>query len=198
MLSGCTANKNTDNPPTESPTLAATFTPTIILTATATAIPTEIPTPTVSPTPDPNRYTEQSATPKFSYVPPEKWTNRNMIGDIDGWVGPNEMRISFQTLGNGSDAKMASKEWIDRLLQGSQYEILSEGPFITYAGVDAYKTELKVNFTQSPDKVYHFVEYFFLYKGSIVEAGFSRNFSDNSDYDAIIDQMMTTFQFEAK
>ena len=196
LLSGC-SNKQTEIPPTALPsateTIAPTFTPTEPPTPTITSTATEIPTPTVSPTPDPNRFTETGASIPYSYVPPKNWIRYQAIGTISGWRASGDMMLVFQELGKANSAQAGAKEWVDRLFQGSTYEVLSEGPFENYFGIDAYKIELKVKFNQG-EAVYYFSDYYFQKNNKLVNASYHRYFGGTDQFDSVIDEVMKTFQ----
>ena len=129
---------------TEIPTLTATTVPsnTPSPEPTFTFTPEPSHTPTLQPTAEPNRYFETGASILFSYLPPEKWTKKPMVGKIIGWIGPDKAMLTFQDLGDSQSAQGASTYWTPLMMQMTQYEILSEGAFQTTTGLDAYKVTI--------------------------------------------------------
>jgi hypothetical protein len=152
------------------------------------------PTETLTPTPEVNRFFENSASVQFSYVHPVNWQKSLVVGKIYGWRGPDKSTLYFQDLGDAKTAKEAADYWVSLMLQGSEYEITSEGPFQTNANLDAYKVVSKVS-NEASESPQYIVMYYFQEKGTLIQATFVRNWDIHQDFDAMIDQLMATFRF---
>jgi hypothetical protein len=197
LLTGCSQIKTAIFPPTATSTPTVTLTPTTTNTSTPVFTPTAIdtPTPTISPTPEPNRFFERSSAVHFSYIPPTGWIKRPVVGKIYGWKTIDSTLLSFQDLGTANTSEDAARNWTKLLYAGSEYELITEEPFTTNANIDAYKVVGKVKFKGS-EKIYYTVDYYFQAKTFIVQAGYSRNWELQQDFDAMIDQLMATFRIE--
>ncbi|MGB7539115.1 MAG: hypothetical protein WBM17_11300, partial [Anaerolineales bacterium] len=160
----------------------ATDTPTApILTPTATR--TSIPTRT--PFPTPSRYFETSGPVHFSFIPPYEWLMREWKSSpYTAWHWSRSkgrtFDIGFFWEQYSGSAKSFAMEVVQSIDSGSnndprtEYKMISEGVFITDAGVESYKIIYKSNDYTANFFLYH-IYYYFYREGNIIKALFLRD-----------------------
>ena len=143
-----------------------------------------------------NRFVDKTTNIHFSYNPPENWERTIMVDPMYGYRYLDDTTLSFQFLGNNyPSAKEGSDAWIELMLKGSEYETISSENFKTNSNTDAYKIVDKVKFTNREDYLL-FTFYYFQENGTLIQASFDRKWDFHQDLDEMIDQSMSTFQFE--
>ena len=87
----------------------------------------------------------------------------------------------------------AAKKMLDSLTPGGGVKILSQGKFISDAGLDAYKVVIVMS---SQGQNLQLAVYFFQKRGFLIEAVYLRLAELNKEQDSIVDQSLKTVQYE--
>ena len=147
----------------------------------------------------PNRFIENAAITKFSYIPPVGWKKITSTGSsLTSWEGPvqpggNACMLVFTVEPSKLSSAEVAKELAGKLSSGGSVRILSQGKFINDAGLDAYKLVLVIS---SQGQNIQVVLYFFQSRGFLIESGFLRVLELNKEQDLIVDQSLKTLQYE--
>ena len=182
---------------TNTATSTSTSTPTEIPTPTRTATKTKVPTKTATPTQthDPNRY--YAPDNSFSLIPPEGWLPADMGLDYPGLVGPKVGNFSpnlvFIREKSTFDMSFYAAIVQDTLKANLQNLIqISEDFLTTDEGKDYFRWEI----TDTQKGVsYRQVFYFFGSGDWKLVITYTRQNSQGSEYDPVVDEAMKTVRF---
>jgi hypothetical protein len=178
-----------------------------ILTPSGTAKPTGIETKalatadtslgTAIPRPsEKDRFIETAAVTEFSYIPPAGW-NKVPPSDTElltSWLEPSESCLlhffAAKLDGSAEQYALASLELKKAELHA---EVISQGKFVNYAGLDAYKVVMAYSSEGSNLQV---TQYFFQNRGYLVIATYIRGYHERKDQDPVVDVSMETLRDE--
>jgi len=147
----------------------------------------------------PNRFTESAGITKYSYIPPLGWKKVPASkSSLTSWNGPMQTggvacSLVFNVEESDLSAAEAAKELLDSLTPGGGVKILSQGKFISDAGLDAYKVVIVIS---SQGQNIQLAVYFFQKQGFQIQAVYLRLAELNKEQDSIVDQSLKTVHYE--
>jgi hypothetical protein len=146
-----------------------------------------------------NRFTESAGVTKFSYIPPQGWKKVPATkSSLTSWNGPMQTggvacTLVFNIEQSDLSAAESAKELLDSLTPGGGVKILSQGKFVSDAGLDAYKVLIVIS---SQGQNLQLAVYFFQKRGFQIQSVYLRITELNKEQDSIVDQSLKTLQYE--